>query len=331
MKFNNLEVIDINNRDRNLTNTQLNDYLKELFDCDKPYFNKYGDELNNENRFLLICRDSSYITDNDFANRIIELIKRHLNSEALNNEFEDLLVKIKGKRFSVEELIKIKAITFSLLSYYELKTKINIPPGYTAPGLTIQFDDENKFIYHNLTFVENIVESKYYIAFTDHQETIPFEEAIINYNEAIRSNEEYGYNQDAYSLQFLKRGKKDLVKRNKSKIKAHQQISDSKTDEVLINEFDKIFKNNIGFTIFSKMFELYKNETNHLANFSFLFYAMEKDFLVCSQTEFKEFLRIEKYNVDIEKIDSRQSGENKKAKLYNSIKEKYQPSTIKAQ
>ena len=117
----------------------------------------------------------------------------------------------------------------------------------------------------------------------------------------------------------------------KSELEYPQQISDSKTDEVLINEFDKIFKNDIGFTIFSKMFELYKNETNHLANFSFLFYAMEKDFLVCSQTEFKEFLRIEKYNVDIEKIDSRQSGENKKAKLYNSIKEKYRPSTIKAQ
>lgn len=223
MEFNNLEVIDINNRDRNLTNTQLNDYLKKLFDCDKPYFNKYGDELNNETRFLLICRDSSYITDNDFANRIIELIKRHLNSEALNNEFENLLVKINGKCFSSEELIKIKAITFSLLSYYELKTKINTPPGYTSPGLTIQFDDENKFIYHNLTFVENIVESKYYIAFTDHQETIPFEEAIINYNEAIRSNEEYGYNQDAYSVQVLKRGKKDLVKRNKSKIKVPQK------------------------------------------------------------------------------------------------------------
>lgn len=108
-------------------------------------------------------------------------------------------------------------------------------------------------------------------------------------------------------------------------------FEDFTTDKILKNEFDKIFKNDIGFTIFTKMFELYKTENIHLANFSFLFYAMEKDFLVCSQTEFVKFLRCEKYNIEIEKIDPRQSGTNKKTKLYNSIKEKYQSSTIKAQ
>lgn len=101
-----------------------------------------------------------------------------------------------------------------------------------------------------------------------------------------------------------------------------------KPDEVLKNEFDKIFKSDIGFTIFTKMFELYGNETNDLANFSFLFYAMEKEFLVCSQTKFKEFLRNEKYNIEIEKIDNRQwfldMNKNKKSKLYNSIKESLQ-------
>lgn len=101
------------------------------------------------------------------------------------------------------------------------------------------------------------------------------------------------------------------------------QPQQNQTDEVLKNEFDKIFKNDIGFTIFNKMFELYKVETKHLANFSFLFYAMEKDFLVCSQADYILFLRDEKFNIDIEKIDSRQSGTNKKSKLYNVIKEKY--------
>lgn len=113
--------------------------------------------------------------------------------------------------------------------------------------------------------------------------------------------------------------------------KEHRQFEAVKPDEVLKNNFDNIFKNDIGFTIFTKMFKLYNNETNHLANFSFLFHAMEKDFLVCSQTEFREFLRNNRYNIEIEKIDSRQSGKNKKAQLYNSIKEKYQPNTIKAQ
>lgn len=104
-----------------------------------------------------------------------------------------------------------------------------------------------------------------------------------------------------------------------------QQNETGNADKLLKNEFDKIFKNDIGFTIFTKMFELYKpEEKTHLANFSFLFYAMEKDFLACSQTEFVKFLENDKYDVNIEKIDSRQSGKNKKSKLYNSIKETLQ-------
>lgn len=111
-----------------------------------------------------------------------------------------------------------------------------------------------------------------------------------------------------------------------------QQPKTNMPDEVKKNEFDKIFKNDIGFTIFTKMFELYKTEKTDLANFSFLFYAMEKDFLVCSQTDFVKFLENDKYNVSIEKIDSRQSGKNKKLLLYDSIKEslqkKHEKSTI---
>jgi len=104
-----------------------------------------------------------------------------------------------------------------------------------------------------------------------------------------------------------------------------------KSDEILENEFDTIFKNNIGFTIFTKMFEFYKDDKNVLANFSFLFHAMEKDFLVCNQTKFREFLRNEKYNIEIEKIDSRQSGKTNKTKLYNSIRDNYQLNTLNAQ
>ena len=111
----------------------------------------------------------------------------------------------------------------------------------------------------------------------------------------------------------------------------NEEFETFKPGAILKDELIKIFKNNIGFLVFTKMFELYKTETNDLANFSFLFYAMEKDFLVCSQTEFRGFLRSAKYNIDIEKIDSRQSGNNKKTKLYNSIKEMCQNSTINAQ
>lgn len=106
-------------------------------------------------------------------------------------------------------------------------------------------------------------------------------------------------------------------------IKQPQQTETQRPDEVLLkNKNIDIFKNDLGFTIFMKMYNLYKDEKNKLANFSFLFYAMEKEFLVCNQSKFKEFL--EKQDIFIDKIDSRQSGTNSKSKLYNSIKESVQ-------
>ena len=126
-----------------------------------------------------------------------------------------------------------------------------------------------------------------------------------------------------------------FLKREDEKVKQSQQTEANNPDEVLLKNKDiTIFKNDIGFTLFIKMFELYKNEQTHLANFSFLFFAMEKDFLVCSQADFVKFLENENYNISIEKIDYRQLDwkNNKKSKLYNSIKEplqkKHEKSTI---
>lgn len=86
------------------------------------------------------------------------------------------------------------------------------------------------------------------------------------------------------------------------------------------NQYLKIFKNDLGFTLFNKMFEYYKDDGTDNANFSFLFYAMENEFLVCSQIDYINFIGNEDYKISISKIDSRQSGSNKKLKLYDSIK-----------
>ena len=222
----------------------------------------------------------------------------------MNKPFLDIITESSGCTLGEYEYVYSR-----LLENYKIKWNDFEETGFIAKE--IKNHSQNLEMYENK--IEEITEYKYRKEhFRTHEvflSTFSYFEKIIASHKAI--------------IKFLDTKKREL--------EAPQQNKTLHPDEVLINEFEKIFKNDIGFTIFSKMFELYKNETNHLANFSFLFYAMEKDFLVCSQTEFKEFLRIEKYNIDIEKIDSRQSGENKKAKLYNSIKAKYRPSTIKAQ
>jgi len=120
----------------------------------------------------------------------------------------------------------------------------------------------------------------------------------------------------------------EKINEAQKELKQLQHNESVKSCKLIKNESETIFKNDIGFTIFTKMFEIYKGDKNILANFSFLFYAMEKDFLVCTQTEFKVFLRDEKYSIEIEKIDNRQwffdMNKNKKSKLYNSMKESLQ-------
>lgn len=85
------------------------------------------------------------------------------------------------------------------------------------------------------------------------------------------------------------------------------------------NPYPEIFKEN-GFDIFEQIHDNYKDLTNVTANYSFLFYAMEKDELIhCGGTEFIKFLA-SNYDFHIDRIDSRQSGQNKRTNYYNAIK-----------
>jgi len=108
-----------------------------------------------------------------------------------------------------------------------------------------------------------------------------------------------------------------------------QQSKETKPDEVkkelTKNRYAKIFNNDLGFTLFNKMYEYYKDETlKKLANFSFLFYAMQEEFLVCNQKEFLDFIGNDEYQISISKIDSRQYKAENKTKLYNSTKQSFQ-------
>ena len=195
----------------------------------------------------------------------------------------------------------------------------------------LEYEDYNEFTFisseleyfhDGLIYIDGIEDFPWQFKISNSFTDAELQEAIVGQREfkeaAIKSNLSY-----SLIIDFLEQRRQEIEdEQTPATAPFAENIKILRSDEELI------FKNDIGFSIFSKMFEIYKTETNDLANFSFLFYAMEKDFLVCSQTEFREFLRSEKYNIDIDKIDSRQSGNNKKTKLYNSIKEKYLNSTI---
>ena len=94
-----------------------------------------------------------------------------------------------------------------------------------------------------------------------------------------------------------------------------------KPDEVKENKYLEIFKNDLGYSIFLELHNIYKLKPKQQAYYSFLFYALDKDYLVCSGSDFITFLS--KLNIHIDKIDSRQSGTNNKRDLFNSIQNKF--------
>ena len=93
-----------------------------------------------------------------------------------------------------------------------------------------------------------------------------------------------------------------------------------KPDEVLENLHKTIFKNDIGFTIFTKMKEYYSDTKTPQADYSFLFDIMQKDgFAICTGAKFIDFLK--EFDICITKIDSFKTGNKQKTKLYNATKE----------
>jgi hypothetical protein len=91
--------------------------------------------------------------------------------------------------------------------------------------------------------------------------------------------------------------------------------------EIQKNQNPTIFKNDLGQTIFNDLHNLYKNEDKILANYSFVFYALQKKYLVCSNANFINYLST--LDIQIDKIDSRQSGNTNKTSLFNAVESKY--------
>jgi hypothetical protein len=90
------------------------------------------------------------------------------------------------------------------------------------------------------------------------------------------------------------------------------------------NPYPKVFKNLDAFLIFKSLHNSYKNDSKiNLANYSFVYYSMEKDnLIICGNIGFIEHLS-EIYDISLPKIDSRQSGSNKRTNFYKSIRDKF--------
>jgi hypothetical protein len=266
----------------------------------------------------------------DLSNGIFDLTLQNLvdcglskknTSELLENKGNYLLQCNEGNFFvSGEEKKVYTGIEFYRKTYFN-NGKLQFP--YNCPDLIPNYFDLalHKFKQNRREYLGKI--------YNDCDANFEFiKNEVDNMQKRIDSQKEYLLKHKYHKFESKERDIEvceayiKFLKRKDEKFKQSQQTEANNPDEVLLKNKDiTIFKNDIGFTLFIKMFEFYKNEQTHLANFSFLFFAMEKDFLVCSQADFVKFLENENYNISIEKIDNRQLDwkNNKKSKLYNSI------------
>jgi hypothetical protein len=110
----------------------------------------------------------------------------------------------------------------------------------------------------------------------------------------------------------------------KEKLNQPQQTEAIKSDELLKNTRETIFKDDFAFTLFDKMKQYYSDTKTPQADYSFLFDIMQNDgFVICTGTKFVGYL-VEDFDIKMTKIDSFKTGNKQKTKLYIATKENLQ-------
>lgn len=146
--------------------------------------------------------------------------------------------------------------------------------------------------------------------------------SINGLNDFLDKNKHQSFKHKKEQLKYSKRYSeflKDKLKElDKTEVEKPLQTENNAKKKTKKNERIDIFKDDLGFTLFYELHEIYKNKNYQQANYSFLYYALEKEYLVCKGIDFINFLA--ENDIIIDKIDSRQYGTNKKSDLFNSIK-----------
>lgn len=122
-------------------------------------------------------------------------------------------------------------------------------------------------------------------------------------------------NENLYSMMF------DVMLSTEREINKYFSPQQYQTDKAKgVNPYPTIFKDNRAFLIFERLHDSYKKDENECANYSFVYFAMKKDeLIICRPVDFINHLS-DIHQIEIDRIDTRQLGKNKRANLYNLIK-----------
>jgi hypothetical protein len=229
-----LEQIDIDKRDFNYSTDEIFVVLKDHIEYTEKIYNDNGVEVNLYYRLLIVCASLGYLTNEKLLNHTIDFLKTFDLIEPLKKDFQNILTE----QYSEADLIKIKAIYFSLTSLYRLHIKnLKFPKSIKPIGLDINL--KNRIIEHNLNEVINSIRKNNLIQFKKDISTMPTNEQKSKINKWVRSALDVGYSYDTKMF-------KDQVKHLKAinehlvELEVLQQIKTVKTKKLKKTLFDFI-------------------------------------------------------------------------------------------
>lgn len=221
-----MEYIDIDNRDKKFNKNEQGQeagLFAILQSYTKPRTNDAGLDLNPIGQLINFCEYLSYITDANFLNSAIEYVKDQISLNNFDAYFDTLKQQLLSKeKYSGEDLIKIKAIVFSLKARFEISKVYFSPPNFNLPFFYINY--ENRIIEHNLEFAKGIILRNNDIDYKEQIKTLSLEDAKRLYNSRIEKLEDLEHKHDtdisSKTIKYLKSNKKRLIETKKSELEA---------------------------------------------------------------------------------------------------------------
>ena len=138
-----MKFIDIDNREFNCSNELAFIILKDVIEYDEKIYDEYGKEVDLNYRLLTMCHFIGYLTDEKLLNNALGYLKMFDLFDDIENYKIDLF------SYSEIDVIKIKAIYYSLTSIYKLNIK------------ALTFPNSKDLILFKLVLKDRIIENNF--------------------------------------------------------------------------------------------------------------------------------------------------------------------------
>ncbi len=287
------------------------DLINEFLNCHKLRSSLIETDIKNNKHLLQIiklCNSLIYIYDKELVNFTKQKLPKHKRSDEMNESPEEL-------SFLIDKYLDFWIVSVSdfdiFPEYYKIKYK-ETTECFTTEEIRLKLDE----IIETITFFHedlnkysidtNLYEDVFYAKYSHYS---PWNESGLKEDEFEPIIDKLKYekaNLNTWDLNFASLTAPDTTDKFENPTYRHPKLNP--------------FANDYARKLFLKLHDRYKDEKMYSnANYSFIYYAMKNDALINSSgVYFIDYLA--SIDILIDRIDSRQSGSNKRTPFYEECK-----------